>query len=884
MKEENSDKDKGLPESFEEIHSVGEPKNENGSAEDDPTAPNSEASEAAQEDRNDDEEVTQLEVPAFDVKSAAEKSESAEAETTNELGIDLLEEPPLPEPPKEESSAKSPALSKLRIQSDDVEHPAAGVLHEEIEMPEIGPAPEVDSAPGPAKAKTPPWLIFYNERCPYSYEEGQVLQKLSGGRAECRPWRDAHTFSHLHSADRSKDYREKRVCLVSPGANVFTGAEARARAAFLRPLFGKLSSLYEVRLLRPFFHLLYGPRPQGVRGASGPLDGVPAGEFAALGKLRDLSKSSYGTSTHLFVHLLALIQIVAFTSLLVQVTHLIGENGLVPATAKLQRLQETAQTRMRNDGAAETVIENNWQWQAFMMAPTLFHWVEASDANLQLCCALGAWLSVLTLLRIFPRTVLFVQLVFYLSLATISSPFLNFQWDNLILETTCLALLLPMAGTILLGKNRVASPMANPNRATVFVMQWMLFRLYFESGFAKIMGGVRGGWLDLTAMNAYYDTVPLPTPLTRTFHNLPVIFHEWETLMTLVLEFLLPVFIFAGRGFRRGLFFIFTGMQLTIMLTGNYAFFNWISLILGLFLVDNHDWLLVRKWAHKYTRFAWKRPIPRDVRYVTPGWRQTVAGAISGVCVIALTVASLNSFFQLMLDRSPHQLLLVNGQKLTGQSLLENDEFVIFQERNGTRNRYPRAEVVRIEKGLLDQMQKFMSYYQPYRVVNVYHLFANMTRERVMPEIQGSMDLNDWKPYRFHYAPGDPAKTPGFVAPHQPRFDFQLWFLAFAKSGWKNNVPQSRKQHDYHFWYETRKQFPGGGEYFMNLLEKLQKAPDQVSYFFSEMPFGSKPPKYLRLVFYDYHMSDDETFARTGAYWTRSKPMVDEAVIVLDER
>ena len=877
MNQENSDKEKELPKSPGDLHTSEEPNIEDDSAVDSSTDPPGETNETDTNTSDAEEEVTQLEIPAFDVESPPAEAEAGELES------ELLEEPPLPEfSNADEIAATEFAPARLEIQSDEVEHPAAGVFHEDVSL-EVEPVFEVDFAPEPDAVKRPPWLILYNEKCPYSYEEGQVLQRLSGGRAECRPWRDAHTFQHLHAADKSKDYREKRVCLVSPDVDVFTGAEARARAALLRPIFGKLAGIYEVGLLRPFFHLIYGPRPQGIRGASGPLDGAPAEEFAAAGKLRWLSQSSYRTSTHLFLHLLALIHMIAFVSLHVQVTHLVGENGLVPATAKLELWKEAAQTSMRNSGAAEAAVENDWQWRAFMMAPTLYHWIEASDANLRLGCAFGAWLSVLTLLRVFPRMVLLMQLALYLSLATASSPFLNFQWDNLILETTCIALLLPMAGTILLPRNRAASPMANPNWVTVFLMQWLVFRLYFESGFAKIMGGVGGGWLDLTAMNAYYNTAPLPTPLTRTFHNLPVWFHEWETLGTLVIEFLLPVFIFAGRGFRRALFVIFSGLQIAIMLTGSYAFFNWMSLILGLFLIDDHDWLLVRRWGHKFTRIAWKRPIPSEVRYVTPVWRKTIVGAITGVCAMVLLAASVNSFFLFMFDRNPHQLLLANDQKIAGRSLLENDEFVIFQERDGTRKRYARADVNRIEKGLLSQMNWFASYYQPYRVVNVYHLFASITRERVMPEIQGSMDSIDWKPYRFQYATSDPTKTPMYVAPHQPRFDFQLWFLAFAKSGWKNNVPRSRKEHDYHFWYETRKQYPGGREYFLNLLEKLQKNPEQVSFFFSEMPFGDQPPKYLRLVFYDYHMSDDETFAKTGSYWTRGKPMIDEALIVNSE-
>ena len=67
-----------------------------------------------------------------------------------------------------------------------------------------------------------------------------------------------------------------------------------------------------------------------------------------------------------------------------------------------------------------------------------------------------------------------------------------------------------------------------------------------------------------------------------------------------------------------------------------------------------------------------------------------------------------------------------------------------------------------------------------WRSVNAYHLFVHMTRVRNEPVIEGSVDGATWQSYEFHYKPGDVDRAPPFVAPHQPRVDFLLWFLTLG--------------------------------------------------------------------------------------------------------
>jgi hypothetical protein len=129
-----------------------------------------------------------------------------------------------------------------------------------------------------------------------------------------------------------------------------------------------------------------------------------------------------------------------------------------------------------------------------------------------------------------------------------------------------------------------------------------------------------------------------------------------------------------------------------------------------------------------------------------------------------------------------------------------------------------------------------------YRSINAYHLFASMTLVRREPVIEGSDDGIDWKPYALHYEPGDVDRPPPFVAPHQPRVDFLLWFLLLGRRG---------------------------APYFDRLLDRVLLDPDAVAPLFARNPFPDAPPAQVRVAVYRYRFSDRATRARTGAWWTR---------------
>jgi hypothetical protein len=133
----------------------------------------------------------------------------------------------------------------------------------------------------------------------------------------------------------------------------------------------------------------------------------------------------------------------------------------------------------------------------------------------------------------------------------------------------------------------------------------------------------------------------------------------------------------------------------------------------------------------------------------------------------------------------------------------------------------------------------------PFRIVNGYGLFAVMTTTRPEILVEGSADGRTWKPYAFRWKPGDVFRRPAFVAPHQPRLDWQMWFAAlgsFEQDPW-----------------------------FARFLEKLLEGSPPVLALLAGNPFPGSPPRFVRARLWDYRFSEPAERRRTGAWWRRSE-------------
>lgn len=269
-------------------------------------------------------------------------------------------------------------------------------------------------------------------------------------------------------------------------------------------------------------------------------------------------------SRWVFLRLLGIIYFVAFLSIGVQVTGLIGSKGILPAGEFLDMIHAWA-------GKA-----------AFRFLPTVF-WFNSSNFFLQFICFFGVFLSILFIFGLAPTFLAAVLWFLYLSVYNVGQDFLSFQWDILLLETGFLAIFFtPLTGK---GGDRFSPP----SKIVLFLFWWLLFRLMFSSGYVKLASGDEA-WRSLTALTYHYRTQPIPTPIGWYAHQLPEWFQKCSVLVMFFIELVVPFFIFISRWFRRIACVLLIFLQGLIVLTGNYGIFNWLTIALSLLLLDDAAW------------------------------------------------------------------------------------------------------------------------------------------------------------------------------------------------------------------------------------------------------------------------------------------------------
>src|SRR6266851_4078342 len=268
--------------------------------------------------------------------------------------------------------------------------------------------------------------------------------------------------------------------------------------------------------------------------------------------LRRLFDSECGAPDRLlprwiFLRAIGLIYYSAFFSLVFQVRGLIGPRGILPANEYLQAVAE----RFGHAG--------------YWYAPTLL-WFSSSSRMITGIC----WAGMIA-----------VCFVCFLSFVSAAQDFSAYQSDGMLLEAGFISLFLAPPGL----RPRWGEE-SRPSRASLFLLIWECFRIYFESGVAKIMGG-DPEWRNLTALDEYYQNGPLPTWIGWHMQHLPHWFHAATAFGTLALELALAWTMFLPRRIRILCFLILTPWQIGIILSANYTFLNYLVLALGFLLLDD---------------------------------------------------------------------------------------------------------------------------------------------------------------------------------------------------------------------------------------------------------------------------------------------------------
>jgi hypothetical protein len=268
----------------------------------------------------------------------------------------------------------------------------------------------------------------------------------------------------------------------------------------------------------------------------------------------------------LFLRLLGLVYLIAFLSLGVQVIGLIGRHGVSPASNYLYTIA------MQMGG------------ERYLLCPTLA-WINCGDTALQILCWGGALASLLVVAGVCTAPALLVCYALYVSLVNIGQEFLTYQWDFLLLEVGFVSIFLP-AWQIFekpwpQAKSGTRAPMI-----VVWLLRVIIFKLMFMSGMAKIESNDTT-WSNLTALNYHYETQPLPTPLAWVAAQLPELFQKFSVVMMFYIELIAPFFIFTTRRLRAVAAGLIAFLQVLIAVTGNYTFFNMLTISLCVPLLDD---------------------------------------------------------------------------------------------------------------------------------------------------------------------------------------------------------------------------------------------------------------------------------------------------------
>jgi predicted DCC family thiol-disulfide oxidoreductase YuxK len=474
-------------------------------------------------------------------------------------------------------------------------------------------------------------VFLYDGRCGFCRMWLEYLGALLDGKCEWLASQEAGTrFPQIPP----EQLRHAAAYLETNGAAVF-GAAAIFSVLALAP--GRGWPLWLYRRVPPFrwicdliYRLIAEHRPLAHklnRLAFGPV-------------IRPLE---YCVTENLFLRLLGLVFLFAFWSLQRQMAGLAGSHGLVPAAQILASMHADLGSR------------------AYLLVPTVF-WVNASDAWLADVCIAGMLASAFLLFSArlalaSQRMAVAICFAFYLSIASVGQPFTMFQWDGLLIETAFLSL---FTGT----------PLA------VWAFRLLVFRLTFESGCVKLLSG-DPVWRNLHALRYHFMTQPLPNPTAWYVYQAPSWLLDAMTFLALAIELICPWLLFLPRRIRHVGAALLIALQVAILLTGNYAFFNFLTIAICVWVFDDRS-------------FRWYRRLLAAKGGPSSEWFRKLATAALAIVMIlgAVQVVSLFKrsfaapFSGIMSFIAPFQI--VNSYGLFAVMTTARPEIVFEASRDGT--------------------------------------------------------------------------------------------------------------------------------------------------------------------------------------------------------
>lgn len=416
---------------------------------------------------------------------------------------------------------------------------------------------------------------------------------------------------------------------------------------------------------------------------------------------------SYRFGYWAFGRSLGLVTLFAFLSYWVQADALVGDQGLMPWENDLANIEQ--------------LTEKNKDISKFSLRPTLL-WFQPL-ANHHLIFAIGTLAATLLTLGLLPLISVIFSYIAYLSLMVVGEPFFNFQWDILLTETLFIsAFFLPGI------KFHRYSDHCNIPRLGRYLLIGLLAKLMLESGIVKFTYFAADGfnsWRELTALSFHYWTQPLPHSWSPWVDTLPHWFDQISLTGMYAVELILPCLFFLPGNVRRIALVGQIILQIAILASGNFGFFNFLTLCLCIPLVD--DQILPKQIRQKFSH-----PEDKDLQ---SGFSVRSPG------LVFLSIVFLATTFG-------HLLNDFKGNQPDQDAPYSVPEWI---------------------KDLQAETRIFRSF-------NSYGLFRVMTTTRPEIIIEGSLDGSSWQPYHFKWKPSQENQKLRFTGPHMPRIDWQMWF------------------------------------------------------------------------------------------------------------
>jgi hypothetical protein len=408
------------------------------------------------------------------------------------------------------------------------------------------------------------------------------------------------------------------------------------------------------------------------------------------------SGDNYWLTRFVILRWLGFVYLMAFYAATRQLVPLVGAQGLTPAPLFLRQIRD-----------------HLGSWGGFERLPMIF-WFDCSDTALQMAAWLGVILSCVLLAGYANALLMAALWILYLSIVHVGQDWYGYGWEIQLLETGFLSIFLcPLLDARPFPLRPVPLPV-------IFLFRWLIIRIMLGSALIKLRGD--SCWTDWTALDHFFETQPIPNPFSRWFHFLPHPLLQAGVLMTFIVELGAPWFVFGPRWGRYPAGALIVVFQFILILSGNFSFFNWLTILPALACFDDRFWrkilpVRVVAWANRARLEA--KP----------------SRAMTGV---AWTVTALVALLSI-------------------QPVLN----------------------------LFSSRQMMNTSFDPLHLVNTYGAFGTVGQERDAIIFEGTENSDpdtatDWKEYPFVALPGDPARAPVQIAPYQPHLDWQLWFASMA--------------------------------------------------------------------------------------------------------